>query len=74
MNIFKGLLYLQGQLNDPREAGHDYGQTYGNAQAFSKQLAEPWELDVGQVALFASVERAGGVAAPPVVPGAVIRS
>jgi hypothetical protein len=49
MNIFKGLLFLQGYLNDPREAGHDYGQTYGNAQAFSKQFAEPWELDVGQV-------------------------
>lgn len=49
MNIFKGLLFLQGYLNDPREAEHDYGPTYGNAQAFARQFAEPWELDVGQL-------------------------
>ena len=49
MDIFKGLLFLQGYHGEAAANEHDYGPTYGNAQAFSKQFAEPWELDVGEV-------------------------
>jgi len=51
MNIFSGLLFLQGHVansdlassladNTPAE---DYGQTYGNQVANEKHFREPWD-------------------------------
>jgi hypothetical protein len=51
MNIFAGLLFLQGHIANPdlaqtlsdHQPAEDYGQTYGNHVANEKQFREPWD-------------------------------
>jgi hypothetical protein len=51
MNIFTGLLFLQGHITNSDLAGsladttpaEDYGQTYGNHVANEKQFRAPWD-------------------------------
>ena len=50
MNIFAGLLFLQGHIANTELASsltdkqptEDYGQTYGNEVANEKHFREPW--------------------------------
>ncbi len=55
MNIFKGLLFLQGHIanvelarslakaHTDAEPAEDYGQTYGSHVANEKHFREPWD-------------------------------
>jgi len=51
MNIFAGLLFLQGHITNTELAqsltdnqpAEDYGQTYGNQVANEKHFREPWD-------------------------------
>jgi hypothetical protein len=51
MNIFSGLLFLQGHIADTdlansladNQPAEDYGQTYGNQVANEKHFREPWD-------------------------------
>jgi len=45
MNIYTGLLFLQGHIADARlfDGDAEFGRTYGNAVANDRHLRESWE-------------------------------
>lgn len=46
MDIFKGLLFLEGHYADSAFVPEDFGAHYGNAAAAQRMFAERWaELD-----------------------------
>jgi hypothetical protein len=42
MNIFKGLLFLEGHLVDPRLFDDSFGPQYGNQRASERAFREPF--------------------------------
>jgi hypothetical protein len=43
MNIFKGLLFLEGYLVDDKFANDEYGPTYGTPAASRRQFADTFD-------------------------------
>ena len=42
MNIFKGLLFLEGHIVDPRLLDDSFGPQYGNQRASERAFREPF--------------------------------